>query len=252
MLMKYHKIFSGMLAVAFILALQLFVVPVPVFRYLVPSFLFYETVITIYNYFYLKSLDPVVNFWMLFRLPFFLLFWFVLFLLLPGELTRGLFLFLSLPVIYYLEVFLGSKGERVTFNEFIFTAVSFFLASFGLFYYFLPDSFPLVFCVAVVFGFLVVMIRMYEELTPLSNTGKWLTSLVLALLGAQWWWVLSFLPFHYSVLGFLGFIGFYSLWAILYFHAFHNLTIRKVQFQIFLFFLVSIIVLFSTRWVIIK
>jgi hypothetical protein len=70
-----HTIVSGIISVGFVVIVQIFAAPQPVFRFLLPAFLLFVAVITTYNYFYLKRIG-LYNFWSLMRIVLFLLVWF--------------------------------------------------------------------------------------------------------------------------------------------------------------------------------
>lgn len=246
-----HKIASALIAFGFIVVPQIFVAPVPVFRFLIPSMLLYVLVVLIYNRFYLKWVGKY-SFWTWLRMAAFLVSWFGIFLVLPSEQTRGLFLILSLPIIYILEAFAGNVGERVTFNELLLTAGSFFIFSFSATHYFFFPSFQSAFFIMAVFVLVTLMVRIFYEFTPLSSREQWLVAVVFGLLISQLWWVLTFLPFHYSVLGIMLLVLFYSLWSLYYYFVFHHLTRRKLQFQLIMSGIALLLLFISTRWFIIK
>ena len=98
---RVHLIISAVIAISFLVITQIFASPLPVFRFLVPAFLAYVIAVAGYNRWYLKAKKEQWNIWVWLRLPLFLFTWFGLFFLVPSGLGRGLFLLVSLPIIFF-------------------------------------------------------------------------------------------------------------------------------------------------------
>jgi hypothetical protein len=103
----YHKYLSAAIGVLFVIVLQSFSVPLPIFRFLIPAFLGYVVLVGLYNYHYLKFLEKY-NFWLWVKPMMILGSAFGLFILLPTDFLRGMFLLGSVAVISFFEIFLGN------------------------------------------------------------------------------------------------------------------------------------------------
>ena len=79
-MLKYHKLLSFIIALLFLIGLQKFVVPQPVFRFLLPAFLVYVVGVVAYNRWYLRQIQAY-NFWLLVKLVLMLFAAFGLFLI---------------------------------------------------------------------------------------------------------------------------------------------------------------------------
>src|SRR4051812_42465809 len=108
---KAHTIVSAAAAIAFVVVVQIFATPLPVFRFLIPAFLVYLIGIALYNRWYLKREDRF-NIWVWLRIPFFLTAWFGIFFLIPSSFGRGAFLLVGVPIIYFFESLVGNTGQQ--------------------------------------------------------------------------------------------------------------------------------------------
>lgn len=241
---KIHKLFSLILALLFIVAVQVFARPVPVFRFLVPSFLLYAGVLTFYNYWMLRQIGKL-SFWLLIRPVLFLVALFGLLLILPTQVWRGFLLILSLPAIYFEELALGSASQHILFNEVVIAAFGFLMAVVAWSSYFPVSAAAYLFAV---FGFIVLQARSAFEFTPKSGAAKWLAALAVGFFTAEFFWVLNFLPLHYSALGLILFNLFYFCWALYYYFLIGQLTPRKSQFHFALALGFSLLILLVTPW----
>src|SRR5438309_370509 len=111
MLARYHQIISLIFAVAYVVAIQLFASPQPVFRFLLPAVIIYLTALGLYNYYYLRA-EHHFNIWTWLQPVLFFASWFLLLLLGPGEFIRGVILLAGLAVGFVIERFLGHAGEH--------------------------------------------------------------------------------------------------------------------------------------------
>lgn len=89
-MLKRHKFISFCWGLLFLIIVQKFVQPQPVFRFLAPAFLFYAAIVGAYNTWYLKQIQKY-NFWTVLRSLMLLAAAFGVFLILPSENLRGLF-----------------------------------------------------------------------------------------------------------------------------------------------------------------
>lgn len=243
-----HKIVSALFAVAFVVIVQWFASPLPVFRFLVPLFFLYLAGLTLYNWKYLKS-QKELSWWLLVRVPVFLLSWFGLLFIIPTGYGRIFFLIISLPVIFFFETLVANKGQQLAWNLFLLTIASLFISLYGFNYYF-PLS-GLVY-LALIFVGVLTSVRISIESVPHPNNVKWLAGSVLALFSAELFWVLQFLPLHFSVLAVIHFNILYLLWAIYYHYLYQTLTKKQIQFNILLALALSIVILLSSPWTILK
>src|SRR5882724_5490584 len=101
-MLKYHKLIPFCIGLVFLIVLEKFATPQPVFRFLLPAFLIYLLVILFYNRWYLKALDKY-NFWLGLRSMLLLAAGFGIFLGLFNDFLRGLFLIVSVILITFFE-----------------------------------------------------------------------------------------------------------------------------------------------------
>jgi hypothetical protein len=242
--LRLHNVIVAILSIAFLVVVQLFSSPVPVFRYLVPAFSVYLAVLSGYAYWHLWR-SHQFSFWLWLRLPLFLLAWFGFFFLIPTALLQGVFLLVSLVLLYFFQLTMGKLGEQVLFSQTLLTAFAFcmFIMAFSSYF---PVSSLLYFVLLVVFVSLLV--RASFELTPATRQGKFLGAALVTALLAELFWSLSFLPLHYSALGLILFNFFYFIWSLYYYYLFKLLTLQKIELQLGLLALFTILILFATRF----
>jgi hypothetical protein len=243
-MLKHHPIISAVLSIAFVIAVQLFASPQPVFRFMLPAFFLYLGVVTLYNRYYLLKTGQY-NHWALVRPALFLICWFGVYLIIPSEFWRGAYLLVGVVVIYLVERLLGNAGEQLLFNQTFITAFAGFMTLTGLSHYFLLPGTLYLF---IVFLFVALLSRAAYDFVPESQRIKWVTAFIISLVVTEVFWAFSFLPLHYSALGLLTFNVFYCLWILCYYYLYNHLTTKKVQFQLFLAVLFTIIILAVTPW----
>ncbi len=241
---KAHTIVSAGIAIAFVVVVQIFATPLPVFRFLIPAFLIYLGGVMLYNRWYLKREDRF-NIWVWLRLPLFLVAWFGIFFLIPSSFGRGAFLLVGVPIIFFFESLVGNTGQQLSWNEFLLTAGGILLSLFGLSYYFiLPGVLYLLF----VFAAITILVRTSLELVPHDTMVKWVASLAIGLFATELFWATSFLPLHYTALAIIVFNALYVLWIIYYHYLYHTLTLKQIQFHLILALVLTVIMLVSTPW----
>lgn len=241
---RIHLILSAIIAIAFLVIIQIFATPLPVFRFLVPAYVLYVAAVGGYNYWYLKSKEQY-NFWLWVRLPLFMLAWFGLFFMVPSGLGRGLFLIASLPLIWFFESLIGNTGQQLGWNEFLLTAAALLISLFGFSYYFVL---PGVVYLGIVFLSVAIVVRSSLELVPHEPLVKWVAAVVLGLFTTELFWATSFLPLHYTALAVFTFNILYVLWIIYYHYLYETLTRRQVQFHLILALILAVVMLLSTPW----
>lgn len=242
---KHHKLISAFISVSFIVVVQLFASREPIFRYLLSSFILFVTGVSLYNYVYLRVIEKY-NFWIWLRPALFLCGWFGLFLITPNEFLRGLFLLVGLPIVFLFELFLGSGGEHLLFNEVLLTVFALYMAITAGSWYFI-NIHGAVYLLAVFIATALVCRSSFESM-PQSVYAKWTGSLIIALFLTELFWALAFLPLHYSALGIMLFNIFYFCWALYYYYLFNTLTPKKIQFHIGLAAFITFSVLLVTPW----
>jgi hypothetical protein len=250
MFAKYHKISSAIIALLFLIGVQFYATPLPVFRNLFMAFLGFLILVGVYNFFYLRSVGKY-NIWVWVRPLLFYIAWFSLFNFVPNATLRGLYLLASLPIIYFIEVVMERDGEQVLFNQTLISAFSLFIAAAAIsqFYRFnVPGTLYLV----GLFIFTTVLVRSSYEPTPRSKNHKWAGAVAIALFTTELFWALDFLPLHFTALGLLLFNVFYFCWSLYYYFLFNHLTYKKIQFQLLLTVLFTGVILLLTPWKIIQ
>lgn len=254
---KYHKIVSLAVGILFVVILQELSLPKPIFRFLVPALALFSLAVFVYNSFYLKSLKKY-NFWIALR-PFLLsLSGFGIFLIIPSLFLRGIFLIASAAIFALVEYFLDSFAENILINETLLIAFGFFISLSAFTQYFpnIGSSLPLHLSLQIAYtaaAFLAAYLttRAFYEFTPQPDAIKNASAIAIGLFCSEFFWGLSFLPFHYSVAGLLLFNLFYFSLILNYYHMFQALNFKKIQFHLALIVLCSGIALLATPWKII-
>ncbi len=241
-----HKIVSAMFAIAFAAGLQLLTGDQLVFRYLVPALFLFLLGLTFYNWRYLVSQNQYTP-WLLVRVPLFVLIWFGLLFIIPFGLLRSAFLVAGVVIMFVFETLVANHGQQLGWNMFLLSLVSLLLGLYGLHFYF-PLSGLLY--LGLIFMGVTTLVRVSIESVPHEPAVKWFASLVLGLFAAQLFWVLQFLPLHFSILAIMSFIILYLLWAIYYHYLYQSLTRRQIQFNLLLVVIFSIVILISSPWTI--
>jgi hypothetical protein len=247
-MLKHHNLISFGLGLAFLIILQRFATPEPIFRFLVPAFLFIAAVIVFYDRWYLKQIGRY-NVWVLMR-PLLLLFsLFGIFLVIPTDAIRGLFLIASVLAITIFQILLPNQAENVLLNETLLIAFGLFFSFFAAYHYF-PSYGPW-YLVGVFVG-ATLLARAFYEFLPKSETVKFFNAAILGFFSCQLFWSLIFLPFHFSALSLLLFNVFYFCLILNYYHLFHILNLKKIQFHLALIVACNFLVLLATPWRVLK
>ena len=247
-MLKHHKFISFCFGLLFLIVLQKFATPEPIFRFLIPAFLFYAAVVGFYNFWYLKQIQKY-NFWTLLRSLMLLIAAFGIFFVLPSGNLRGLFLILTVAIITFVEIILGAAAENILLNETLLIAFGLFLALFGADYYF--PSQQSFFTVGIFFSG-ALLARSFYEFTPEPAKAKTVSAIVMGLFCSELYWALNFLHFYYSSLAVFLFLVFYFCLIINYYRIFHILNYKKIQFHLFLILCCTVLVLLTTPWKVIQ
>ncbi len=243
-LKRLHLIISAVIAILFLVSAQIYASPNPVFRFMVVAFTLFVVSVALYNRWYMRKQEQW-NVWVWLRLPYFLVTWFGIFFLIPSGVGRGLFLLISVPIIFFFESLAGNTGQQLGWNEFLLTSAALLLTIFGSSYYFLL---PGVLYLFIVFVSVSVLVRSSFELVPDPPLIKWIASLSLGLFVTELFWAVSFLPLHYSALAIFTFNLLYVLWIIYYHYLYKTLTRKQVQFHLVLALTLALIMFISTPW----
>lgn len=248
-MIKYHKIISVIFSLVFLILLQEFSTPRPIFRFLLPAFLLFLLALAVYNKKYLESLEKY-NSWTLLRPLLFYTSMFGLFLIIPGNFWRGLFLLLVVGLGSLFQIFLGNFAEHVALNETLVIAFGLYMSisAFALLY---APKFQTLY-LAGIFAGTFLTVRSFYEVLPQHNYSKVAASAVISLFCTQLFWALTFLPFHYSAPALMLFNLFYFCLILNYYQAFNILNIRKFQLHLGLMLLCSGFIFFLTPWKIIS
>lgn len=174
---------------------------------------------------------------------------FGLFLIIPTEGFRGLYLIITVGLISLGEIILGKEGENILLNETLIIAFGLFL-TFSAFYQYIP-AYSVIYAIGI-FVSSALLARSFYELLPQAGYAKLVGSVTLGLFCTEIFWALNFLPFHFSIQGVLLFNIFYLCLILNYYHQFHNLNLKKIQFHLLLIAACSAVVLLFTPWNIIQ
>lgn len=171
--------------------------------------------------------------------------WFGVLVLLPKKGFEFLFLLVTVPLFTFLFSTQYSIGEYIMTNRMLMGSFFVSLALAGFSQYFKISS-ALIFIVG--FGLFVGLIRSTLAHIPHAGLIKLIASVVFGLTWIEWFWVLTFLPLHYTAIGFILWITLYTAWVLYYHYLFHTLNTRKLQFYIAVALVLLFLVLFSTPW----
>ncbi len=247
-MIKHHKLVSFCIGLGFLIVLQKFANPEPIFRFLLPAFLVYGFAVTLYNYWYLQHIQKY-NFWILLKPILLMLSAFGIFLILPSEIFRNTFLIVTVFVIALFEVILGNYAENLLLNETLMIAFGLFFSFFAAFHY--APAYETYYLAGVFVGS-ALLARTFYEFVPQSGKTKILGSLAIGLFCSELFWVLNFLQFHFSTLAVFLFNLFYFCLIVNYYHLFYHLNFKKLQFHLFLIAGCSLVVLIFTPWSVIQ
>ncbi len=133
MLLKNHKLVSFGIGLLFLLVLQKYAVPEPIFRFLLPAFLGYLILVVLYNRWYLKKIQKY-NFWALLLPELLMAAGFGVFLVTHSPALRGIFLTSAVLIITFSEIILGNMAENLMLNQTLIIAFGLFYGLFGAYY----------------------------------------------------------------------------------------------------------------------
>ena len=140
---------------------------------------------------------------------------------------------------------MGNMAENILLNETLLIAFGLFLTCFAAYFY-LPQYEP--WYLAGVFLSAALLTRSFYEAVPKSDNVKLIGALAIGLFCSELYWALNFLHFHFSVLSLVLFNIFYLCLILNYYHLFHLLNFKKIQFHLLLIAICVLLVIFSTPW----
>lgn len=244
-----HTLASATFAILYVLSISWFAFPEAIFRFMLAGFLLFIILFAYYSRKYFRRIGRD-SFWPILGNTAFFVGWSSLFLLAPSKFLQISFLVISLPISFLVIRLQGIVGESVQVIKVILSSVAFFLlVAGGSSFYF---KLPAVWYLSSVFIFSVITARAAYEITPLDTTRKLLNSLVVGLLTTQFFWVFSFFPFHYSVLGLLSFEAFFVIWQLNYYFIFNRFSRQKVGLLALLIIFATLLVLMVTPWSVVQ
>lgn len=238
-----YRVFSLVVAVVLPLVVYLLSVPRPIYRFMIPAFVVLVGLTQVFSW------SAHVEFagqrrWAMARSVCFFLSWFCVFFVVPADL-RLWYMVLSVPILFIGQALVLYAGETVLVTHTILSSIGVLMGAAAAEFYFRAGSALLT---LVVFGFELVLCMATYAFIPQSRKVQLLASLVVALLATEFYTATLFLPFHYTVLGFLSFLVFYVLWLLTYYWQFGVLVKRRVQFYVATVILLAVLVLLATPW----
>ncbi len=239
-----HSLISFLIAGIFFAILYLFSSDGAILRGLFFFYGLFVLAASWYNRRYLLKIGKY-DLWQVVRFALLLSSAFAVFFVLHSSFARMMFLIVSFFVVWFFEYALGNFSENLLFNETLLSAFGFFVFLAATRFYY---SFSGWLTTALGFGFCILLGRAFFEICPKNNSVKWLTTLVLALLVSEIYWATSFLPPHFSVLGFLAFNVFFLGLVFNYFYFFQSLNYKKVQFYLTIFAFSTALLFLVTPW----
>ncbi len=247
-MLKHHKLISIALGLLFLIIVQQFAAPQPIFRFLFPAILAYGLLVWFYNRWYLKQISRY-NFWVLIRPTLLLVGAFGVVLFIPSFGLRGLFLTAAVACVAFFEALVGNLAENILLNETLLIAFGLFFTFFAQYYY-APSAEP--WYLLGVFLSSSLLARSFYEAVPRSQKVKAIGAISIGLFCSELYWALNFLDFHYSVLALFLFNIFYFCLILNYYHLLHMLNFKKVKFHLLLIAACGLLALLATPWSIIQ
>jgi hypothetical protein len=241
---KNNKSISLVAACALPLCMYVLAVPTPVFRYIIPAFIILVVLIEVLTWRRLAD-DREGRGWIIARSVLFYSAWLAVFFLMPSSGLQLAFMLISAPVLFMAQQLVAFGGETVLITHTSLTAFGLLLMAASAEYYFHAGSVVLT---AIVFVLLLILSRATFVFVPQTPQVRLVASLLVALLATQGYAAILFLPFHYSVLGFLSFLSFYLIWLMTYYWQYNVLTKQKIKFYGLFALILAAAVLLATPW----
>ena len=242
------RLISLVAAIFLPLGVYVFSVPNPVFRFIIPFFVLGVLAVEGVSWVVLGKASEARR-WVLVRSALFYTAWLCTFFLIPSANLLWWYMLGSVPVLYLGHSLVAYTGETVLISHTILTSFGILLAAAAGEYYFKAGSLLLT---TLVFASLLLLARATYVFVPQQPAVRLSASLLVALFATECYAALLFLPFHYTVIGFLAFLAFYVIWLCAYYWQFNVLTAKKVQFYVALAFVLALAVLLVTPWQIVS
>ncbi len=243
-----HNIISLVFALGLFLILGYFSKGVPVFRFLAPVFVLYSLILFYYNKSYLHSIEKY-NFWIAIKPVLFVSAAFGLLFFIPNLPILVLVLTTASFFLFLFEISLNKFAENLLTNEILIISFGGFYALSAADFYFPKYQ---TFFIALVLVFSFFLVRSFYEFTSLSKRNKTVVAMVLAMLTAEFFWALAFLPLHFSVLALILHSLFYVSLMLNYYEIFNILNSKKIKYHLYIVAVCWLVVLLSTPWKIIE
>lgn len=238
------KLISLVAAVFLPLGVYVFSVPNPVFRYIIPFFVIAVAGIEAASWVAFGAATEARG-WVLVRSALFYTAWLCTCFLIPLPGILWWYMVCSVPILYLGHVVVAYTSETVLISHTIVTSFALLLTAAAGEYYFKAGSLLLT---TLVFVSLLILSRATYVFVPQQPAVRLSASLLVALFATECYAALLFLPFHYSVIGFLAFLVFYLIWLCVYYWQFNVLTPKKVQFYVLLALVLAAATLLATPW----
>ncbi|MBP9686429.1 MAG: hypothetical protein KBD66_01350 [Candidatus Doudnabacteria bacterium] len=238
------RLISLAAAVFLPLGVYVFSVPNPVFRFSIPFFVGGVLLVEGASWVVLGNALEARP-WILMRSALFYTAWLCTFFLVPSSALLWWYVLCSVPILYLGHSLVAYTGETVLISHTILTSFGILLAAAAGEYYFKAGSLLLT---TLVFVSLLLLVRATYVFVPQQSAVRLSASLLVALFATECYAALLFLPFHYTVIGFLAFLVFYVIWLCAYYWQFNVLSAKKVQFYVLFALVLALVVLLVTPW----
>lgn len=239
-----HRVVSMVSAVVLPLVLYNMALPKPVFRFLVPTFVLLVVMVEVFSWQTLKELGGV-RVWALVRSGLFYISWALLFFLMPSPFLQGVYIFTSIPILYVGQRLVAYTGETVLITHTILTGFGIVMGVVASEFYFHASG---LFMSSILFLVYFLLARATYVFVPVSSRVRLASSLLVALCAVELYVAILYLPFHYTVTGFLAFLAFYLVWLLTYYWQFEVLTFARVKFYLLICLLFVLGLLLVTPW----
>ncbi len=239
-----HRVVSAVSAVGLPLVLYNMALPQPIFRFLVPVFVLLVLAIELLTWRTLKSLNEA-RVWAVVRSSLFYLSWGLLFFLMPSPFLQGLYIFSSIPILYIGQQLVAYTGETVLITHTILTSFGIIMGVVASEFYFHASGLMMS---SVLFLVYFLLTRATYIFVPQTSVVRLVASILVALCAVEAYIAILYLPFHYTVVGFLTFLSFYLIWLFTYYWQFGVLTFARVKFYLLISLLFGVGILLATPW----
>lgn len=239
-----HRVVSLVAAVVLPFVLYTMALPEPIFRFLLPVFILLVGAVELITWRTLSSLGGDLA-WVLVRSSLFYLSWGLLFFLVPSASLQTLYIFSSIPILYVGQQLVAYTGETVLITHTILTSFGITMGVVAGEYYFHASGLILSSLLFVVYFLLA---RATYVFVPQTSLVRFVASILVALCAVETYIAILYLPFHYTVVGFLAFLTFYLFWLLTYYWQFGVLTFARVKFYLLISLLFAGGLLLATPW----